>query len=336
MNQEISLVITTINPPNEVLLCFAQECSARNIRFIVVGDKKSPSDFSMEGCDFLSLGHQKELGFRLADRLPVNHYSRKNLGYLKAMQSGSGIIAETDDDNFPKAAFFDFKPVSRIVKTFHGKGWMNVYRYFSKEHLWPRGYPLEYIMEPAPLQENYFEESTLCPIHQRMADGAPDVDAIFRLTRPESVLFDHHPDLALGSNVWCPFNSQNTVWYKQAFMLMYLPSTCSFRLTDIWRSFIAQRIAWTCGWNILFRESTVFQQRNPHALMHDFKDEIPGYLNNFQIAESLLALQLAPGVQSMEANMMKCYEVFVSMGLMLPLELQMVSDWFADVSDALL
>ena len=335
MNQEISLVITSISPANEVLLCFSQECSARNIRFIVVGDKKSPLDFSIVGCDFLPFGQQSELGFRLARSLPVNHYSRKNLGYLMAMRSGSEIIFETDDDNFPKAGFFDIKQVNRNVNMYHGTDWFNVYRYFSKEHLWPRGYPLERVMEPVPPPEYFHEEPALCPIHQGMADGAPDVDAIFRLTRPEQVVFGHHPDVAPGNNVWCPFNSQNTVWYKQAFMLMYLPSTCSFRMTDIWRSFIAQRIAWTCGWNILFRESTVIQQRNPHALMHDFKDEIPGYLNNFQIAESLSALKLDPGTPYMASNMLKGYEVFVSMGLMLPLELQMVSDWIADVSDEL-
>jgi hypothetical protein len=333
MNHEISLVITTISPPNEVLRTYASECTGRDIRFIVVGDKKSPPDFSLEGCEFLDIPQQMETGFTLAPLLPVNHYSRKNLGYLKAMRSGARVIMETDDDNAPKPGFFDLKPVRQSVKTCRREGWMNVYRYFSDEFLWPRGYPLQLILDPVAQPEHFPEELIISPIHQGMADGAPDVDAIFRLTRPEHIEFLNQPDLALGNNVWCPFNSQNTVWAQQAFMLMYLPSTCTFRMTDIWRSFIAQRIAWTCGWKILFTKSTVIQERNPHSLMADFRDEIPGYLNNMQIAETLSALPLKQGEQHIAPNLLKCYESFISLGLMEPAELKMVSAWIADVTN---
>ncbi|MCX6304441.1 MAG: STELLO glycosyltransferase family protein [Bacteroidetes bacterium] len=333
MNPEISLVITTISPPNEVLITYATECRARNISFIVVGDQKSPADFSLDGCSFMNVEEQAQSGFGLAPLLPLNHYSRKNLGYLHAMRLGSTVIMETDDDNAPKPGFFDLKPVKRIVNMFSGEGWMNVYRYFSDGFLWPRGYPLQLIREPAPPNAGFSESMVSCPIQQGMADGAPDVDAIFRLTRPEPAVFLSRPDLALGEHVWCPFNSQNTVWAEPAFMLLYLPSTCSFRMTDIWRSFIAQRIAWSCGWNILFRESTVVQKRNPHSLMHDFEDEIPGYLNNFSIAAALSALPLSPGEENISANLVKCYEVFIAMGLMDPSELKMVLAWIADVNN---
>ena len=46
-------------------------------------------------------------------------------------------------------------------------------------------------------------------------------------------------------------------------------------MTDIWRSFVAQRIAWANGWAILFHEPTVWQDRNEHNLMRDFRDESP-------------------------------------------------------------
>ena len=47
-------------------------------------------------------------------------------------------------------------------------------------------------------------------------------------------------------------------------------------MTDIWRSFVAQRIAWTNNWSVLFDEPTVWQERNEHDLMRDFRDEVPG------------------------------------------------------------
>ena len=66
-------------------------------------------------------------------------------------------------------------------------------------------------------------------------------------------------------------------------------------MTDIWRSFVAQRIAWANGWSILFHEANVWQERNDHSLMRDFADEVPGYLNNRAMCEKLAALDLKAG-----------------------------------------
>ena len=79
---------------------------------------------------------------------------------------------------------------------------------------------------------------------------------------------------------------------------MYLPSYCSFRMTDIWRSFVAQRIAWECDWPILFHSSNVRQERNEHNLMSDFRDEVSGYLNNLNIMDSLMNLNLKKGIKN--------------------------------------
>ena len=67
--------------------------------------------------------------------------------------------------------------------------------------------------------------------------------------------------------------------------------------------------------------------------MHDFEDEIPGYMNNFSIAAALSALPLSPGEENISANLVKCYEAFISMGLMAPSELKMVLAWIADVNN---
>ena len=39
---------------------------------------------------------------------------------------------------------------------------------------------------------------------------------------------------------------------KPVARLMYLPSTCTFRMTDIWRSLIAQRCLWELGQGVVF------------------------------------------------------------------------------------
>ena len=69
--------------------------------------------------------------------------------------------------------------------------------------------------------------------------------------------------------------------------MLYLPCHVSFRMTDIWRSFVAQAVLWSEGKKISFSAATVVQIRNQHRLMKDFADEIDGYLGNRDICEIL-------------------------------------------------
>jgi hypothetical protein len=102
-------------------------------------------------------------------------------------------------------------------------------------------------------------------------------------------------------------------------------------MTDIWRSFIAQRIAWANDWAVLFHEPTVWQERNEHNLMRDFKDEVPGYLNNSAICDALGKLDIKPGVEQLGDNLRLCYETLVSMNLVGEQELGLVDAWLADL-----
>ena len=209
-------------------------------------------------------------------------------------------------------------------------GWVNVYKYFTDSHIWPRGFDLEKILDPLPNISKV--EKVLSPIQQGLANDNPDVDAIYRLTHHLPVVFENRESVALGHNAICPFNSQNTTWFKEAFPLLYLPSYCSFRMTDIWRSFIAQRIAWTCGWSIAFHKSTVRQERNTHILIEDFKDEISGYINNSQIVSTLINLPLKEGSDHIFQNLEICYQSIVNLGLIDKNELPLLRAWINDIS----
>jgi hypothetical protein len=102
-------------------------------------------------------------------------------------------------------------------------------------------------------------------------------------------------------------------------------------MTDIWRSFIAQRIAWLNGWAILFHWPTMIQQRNVHNLMRDFNDEIPGYLHNSEIREALESLPLQAGAEKIGDNLKICYEKLVSMSLIGKEELALLNAWLEDI-----
>ncbi|MFL5764623.1 MAG: STELLO glycosyltransferase family protein [Bacteroidia bacterium] len=333
MSQNRSLIITSIaNDQHPVLKQFAKECKEHNTSFIVIGDTKSPSAFALEGCDFWSVEQQLTLPFELAKITPTRHYSRKNLGYLLAIKNGADELVETDDDNIPRKEFWDLKQREVKAHSFEKNGWVNVYHYFTKNKIWPRGFPLEELQNKQPELSSLPDRLVNCPIQQGLADENPDVDAVYRLTYPLPLNFEIKAKLALGKNAWSPFNSQNTYWFKEAFALMYLPSFCSFRMTDIWRSYVAQRIAWECGWSILYHEPTVWQERNDHNLMKDFEDEIPGYSNNFRICKELQALSLKPGTENIGDNLVACYQKLIDINVIGQEEMPLVKAWISDLA----
>jgi hypothetical protein len=327
-----ALVVTSINPPNRILRTLADGAVKAGMPFIVAGDTKSPADYALDGCHLLSMHAQLDTGFQFARLCPTRHYARKNVGYLAAIRNGAEILLETDDDNIPRAEFFAARERRQRVRHVTSAGWVNAYRYFTDALLWPRGLPLDAVtMEVPPFDRLEFHEAD-CPMQQGLADENPDVDAIYRLVLPLPQSFRSDRRVAIGRGAWCPFNSQNTTWWADTFPLLYLPAYCSFRMTDIWRSFVAQRIAWENSWSVLFHEPTVSQERNDHSLMRDFADEVPGYLNNRRMAQALEAVALRPGLDALGDNLRSCYEVLVKLDLIGAEELPLLEAWLEDLS----
>ena len=328
-----SLIITSIAADTlEVLHTFAKECKQRNFNFILIGDTKSPEKFEIDGCDYWSVNRQLTLDSKFAKICPTKHYARKNIGYIIALQNGTQEIIETDDDNLPRAEFW--KEKSRTVPAYDIKeqGWVNVYNYFSDKFIWPRGLPLEELQKVSKPLSDFEIKNINCPIQQGLADENPDVDAVYRLAYPLPLNFNKGMSLALGNGAWSPFNSQNTYWYNEAFPLLYLPAYCSFRMTDIWRGYVAQRIAWANGWSILYHEATVWQERNQHNLLKDFEDEIPGYLNNAKICKELENLTIKGGKENMLQDLRTCYVMLTEKGFVGKEEMALVDAWCEDLS----
>jgi hypothetical protein len=328
------LVITSIAEPTPALQALAAACRERDFDFILIGDEASPARFELEGCAFYGLERQRELQFGFEPLCPIRHYARKNIGYLLAMQRGAPIIIETDDDTVAYDRFWEPRERVQAVGKIADQGWVNVYGYFSSANIWPRGLPLDRVHTPVPAHGSLPFEEVVCPIQQGLVDDDPDVDAVYRMLLELPIRFDPGPSVALTSGSWCPFNSQNTAWWPEAFPLMYLPAYCSFRMTDIWRSFVAQRLATVNGWGVLFHEPTVSQNRNVHDLMRDFRDEVRGYLENRAICAALEHLDLPPGAEHVGGNMRLAYERLIEGGWIDERELVLLEAWLTDVENA--
>jgi len=300
-------VLTTIFEPTNSTSVLSDKIKSTN-GLVVIGDKKGPISYELKNTQFYSLENQFELDFQIVSKLPVGHYSRKNIGYLIAMQQGEKCIYETDDDNAPNEFWYVREKKTKTLIA-EASSWINVYKYFSKENIWPRGFLLDRIVntESNPKHDGKLREMN-APIQQGLADVSPDVDAIWRLTQDREFYFERKDSIALPEGSWCPFNTQSTWWWKEAFPLLYLPSYCSFRMTDIWKSFVAQRCLWEMGYKVVFHAPEVNQERNLHNLMKDFEAEIPGYTQNEKLTGVLEDVKLLPGKDNALRNLAICYE----------------------------
>lgn len=273
-NAEKWIVITTIQYPTEQVRELAK---IPGWRVVVVGDKKTPKDWALENCDYLSPEKQQSLGYEISNLMPWNHYSRKNVGYLYAIENGATIIYDTDDDNKPIAGLNPCAIDSTLSSLITSENCVNVYSYFGQPEVWPRGLPLQKIATSKSFQ---IASPTVCKIgiEQGVVNESPDVDAIFRLTQDKVIDFTQQPPCFLPEGIFCPFNSQNTYIHKDSFYTLYIPSTVSMRVSDIWRGYIAQKLIWKFGYKLAFSGPSAIQHRNEHNLFHDYVLEQDLYL----------------------------------------------------------
>lgn len=275
-------IITTINKPTETIL---KHINNNNYDTIIVGDIKTPDDYSKLNCIYLDVNSQKKLFAELADLIPYNHYSRKNLGYLYAIKKGYEIIYETDDDNIPNTNFDDILNIKNIeVLTEKTNKWINIYKYFTNNnHIWPRGYPLSLIKSESDFIINSCDKTPA--IINGLVDNDPDVDACFRLIcKNDDIKWETNKSILVDNNNISVFNSQNTFWLNPSlFISMLIPCSVSFRYCDILRSIISNIILKKTNTNIMFTSPNVVQKRNEHNLLDDFKDEYEMYVNNENI-----------------------------------------------------
>jgi hypothetical protein len=103
-------------------------------------------------------------------------------------------------------------------------------------------------------------------------------------------------------------------------------------MTDIWRSFVAQRCLWELTYGLVFHAPEVEQDRNQHNLFKDFEDEVPGYLNNRRIVSTLDGLALRGGETEICNNLRRCYEAMVGISVIPDKELVLLEAWLTDLA----
>lgn len=332
----LAFVITTINAPTPGVQGIAEKAKEHGQSVIVIGDTKTPTGWTLPGVTYLSLDAQLTLPFRTTARVPERSYTRKLLGYLSAYSAGAHWIRETDDDNAPYLSFFDLPEESIMCRVpISGPKWLNPSPYFTDRFVWPRGFPLRLIQSSLTGSHDIASERLVSGLMviQGLADGDPDVDAIYRLASSDNspIRFRRDQPLAIPFGTWTPFNTQVTTWPRELLPLMYLPSTCSFRMTDIWRSYVAQRLMPELGATLVVTAPTVYQDRNEHDLMRDFREEIEGYVGYERFVDVLESTPIGGGFKNLLDDLRLLYSALIDAGFFTSAEMLVLDAWIADM-----
>jgi hypothetical protein len=316
---------------------------------LVVADIASPESYGIEHdrLIYLTVEWQLRLNYHITEFIPYSSYTRKNIGYLFAIKHGAQYIFDTDDDNAlaraPSPWTHDMSsliPCARLRDQIA----VNPYAAFGAPHIWPRGFPIESIHAECTGRGSVRNGSNLNGdngwIQQGLADLDPDIDAIYRLTHVEElghIIFQRRYPIYIPPNFMAPFNSQNTLFDKRAFWGLFLPTSVSFRLTDIWRGYYVQRLMWMVGGVVAFVGPTVQQHRNTHSFKHDFEEELQMYQQTGQLLRFLTAWK--PSLTRLRDHgffgaMYDLAEDMVIAGFWNTSELNVIDAWISDLYEA--
>tara|TARA_B100000214_G_C23957882_1_gene623791 strand:+ start:371 stop:1366 length:996 start_codon:yes stop_codon:yes gene_type:complete len=321
-----SIIITTINKYEDTSI---DEFLKYDVDIIVVGDLKTPHDtYLNKKIKYIHSDSQSFSNF--SKLLPFNHYCRKNLGYLYSINNNTDIIFDTDDDNYPLNNFNSWNKFIDNSQTIVGPKFPNVMSLFTKLNIWARGYPLELLQKDnnIQLQDSSLNERERIGIIQGLAEGDPDVDAIYRLTNKnynDKIIFDKNKSFIFQKNIYTQGNTQSTIWLdKSLFHLLYVPCTVSFRFCDILKMYISQKCIWEYNKLFCYISPIVRQGRNDHDFMIDFKSEYYMYTSVLNIINNIFDNIKLNGDKN---DLYIIYEKLYENNIVKELELKLVKEW---------
>jgi hypothetical protein len=281
------IATTTIYAPSEALRKYA---AMSDWKLIVAGDRKTPHESyrKMENIIYLDPDEQERLYPRLSDAIGWNCMERRNISVLHAYKLGADVVALVDDDNIPLDGWGQNLMIGKPTKctiytpTKHPLVFDPVSATEYK-NIWHRGYPMPWLNGR---HEWTKEKGVVTPaIQADFWNGDPDIDAMCRCEHAPECTFDPS-NFPIATTALSPFNSQNTFLSRGVIRDYFLwPET--LRMQDIWAAYYVEAL----GHKVVYGKASVYQARNEHNLVTDFKNEIIGYLNTHNLVSEPLNLK---------------------------------------------
>ena len=271
---------------------------------VIVSDIRRPNKYPFnEGKQgrviYLNARDQVQLaseGVKLSGTLPWNHYGRKNVGYLYAIASGAQLIWDFDSSNYllsSPAKILEPNLTGKLRKTIVLKATpkrkqvtCNSFNPVSilgvdKSLSWPRGLPLDDIKAAKCQKDAYLFQKTAIlgrkiAVYHTLPSQGPDVGAVHRSKKRLPVKFNHSPDripLMVPDDAFAPFDSQATLFTYEAFFMLFLPVTVHASVSDIWRSYLGQKLLKDCGCKVVFTHAQAVQNYSELNISAEFISE---------------------------------------------------------------
>lgn len=309
MTKSNHIVFTTIFYP-EVLWAIFNNIEKFNhlndVIIWVVGDKKTPYEtkelcvkVSEKGLEvnYLDIDYQDDWGKKnphFYSRIPYNNETRRNIGYLHALEHGCERLISIDDDNWPTDDDFIgghlltgstwVKPLISEEDQFH-----NVCEYLEfdvKRAIYPRGFPFKLrgsVNQPTSFESN---EEIIVGVTAGLWLKEPDVDATTWLNgKILGVEYTGPENFVLHQNTWSPVNTQNTSVIRElvpAYLCIPMgwdvPGGKIQRYGDIWGGYFLQAVMSGTNYNVAFGRPLVDHRRNPHNYLDDLRHEFWGMI----------------------------------------------------------
>lgn len=312
------IVVTTIFEPDWLegyLANIRTHGHADAVTIRIIADQKTPASvyqaarraadqgFSVDCPD---LDEQERYLRRLGvppDFIPWNTDNRRNIGYLRAWESGADVLISIDDDNYcrPDSDFIAAHSVvggtssaagdSRLAS---GAAWFNLCDLLHGETastIYARGFPYSariytggggnHAVQIGPLPTDVPDRPVA--VNAGLWIDDPDVDAVTRLAlRPFCDRADA-TDLILAPGTWSPVNTQNTALHRDAIPTYYyvrmgfpVKGMVIDRFGDIWSGYFLQCCAQHLGEATRIGAPVADHRRTTHNLFKDLYQELAG------------------------------------------------------------
>jgi hypothetical protein len=273
------IVTTTINAPTKAIERFEAK---HDWDLVVIGDKKTPADYRLTRGTYVTPQQQESYDPQLSEAIGWNCIQRRNFGLLWAHERGADIVAVVDDDNIPLAGWGENLLVGKEIEVDFYETELPAFDpvgVTNHSRIWHRGFPLQLLT-----RRDYSRKSrrrVKADVQADFWNGDPDIDAICRMEHAPQCKFDD-ACFPLAANRLAPFNSQNTFLSGRCLEDYFLFPHIG-RMDDIWAAYYLQAM----GYSVVFNRASVFQERNPHDLVRDMRQEYLGYEHNLSLVQDL-------------------------------------------------
>lgn len=273
----------------------------------IVGDRKTPEsvhqlalEINKKGLEveYLHLESQVIIGKNYGEfyrRLPFDNETRRNIGYLKALEHGCEVLISIDDDNFPvmEDDFIGFH--SKTGTNWGGnlisedKGFHNICEYLVFEperHIHPRGFPFHLRSTKNSHIHKQAKTDSKIGITAGLWLIEPDIDATTWLNGKVHAKEYKGDNLhVLSQDTWTPVNTQNTSVVRDlipAYLCIPMghdvPGGKINRYGDIWGGYFLQALMNNTDYHVAFGRPLVEHRRNPHNYVDDLRHEYWGMM----------------------------------------------------------